>query len=162
MVDLRLALEGAFEGTISALDLSASAPSRQVWPGFPPLVLASLASLLVGGSLVWLALGNGADQRPTSPQRFVLTLPASDILPRGFGTLVSFSPDGRTIVYVAQRDGSPRLFRRPISEFEATPITNTEGGTHPVISLDGDLPPMVVPVLMRELDTFLRSQARPA
>ena len=25
-----------------------------------------------------------------------------------------------------------------------------------------DLPPMVVPVLMRELDTFLRSQARPA
>ena len=25
-----------------------------------------------------------------------------------------------------------------------------------------DLPPMVVPVLMRELDTFLRSQAQPA
>ena len=40
----------------------------------------------------------------------------------------------------------------------------TRLGHNDVTSLlgEGDLPPMVVPVLMRELDTFLRSQAQPA
>ena len=51
--------------------------------------------------------------------------------------MLALSPDGRTLVYVASRDGVVQLFRRPIDQFEATPMPGTEGAQDPFFSPDG-------------------------
>src|SRR5579864_801320 len=66
--------------------------------------------------------------------RFVLSVPETDTLIT-YG--LTLSPDGRTVVYVAQRQGIRQLFRRPIDQIEPTRITGTEGGEFPFFSPDG-------------------------
>ncbi len=50
---------------------------------------------------------------------------------------IAISPDGREIVYSADTGASKMLFRRPINQFEATPIAGSDGGVQPFFSPDG-------------------------
>ena len=50
---------------------------------------------------------------------------------------VALSPDGQTLVYVAEIAGVTQLFSRPLDSFEATPIPGTEGARGPFFSPDG-------------------------
>ncbi len=102
--DVRLAIEGGFETTASVPSEPVAVPQLQVWQRPMPLTLAGLALLLFGGLAVWAFLGSGTQPSP-SPQRFTLTLPDSDRLPAYAGDMLALSPDGRTLVYVASRDG---------------------------------------------------------
>ena len=53
-------------------------------------------------------------------------------------TIVSVSPDGRQVMYAANRPGEQRrLWLRSIHFVEATPIEDTEGGIFPFWSPDG-------------------------
>ena len=136
--DVRLVMEGAFETTIGTSAAPATETSLRVGQRPVSLVLGGLALLLVGGGIVWSILAGSVSQSTTTPRRFTITLPASDTLPTGIGTIVALSPDGRTLVYGASRDGNQQLYRRAIDEFTATPIAGTEGGREPAISPDGE------------------------
>ena len=51
--------------------------------------------------------------------------------------MLALSPDGQTIVYRARDAEGFQLFRRPVDQFEATPIPGTENGASPFFSPDG-------------------------
>ena len=51
--------------------------------------------------------------------------------------MLALPPDGQTIVYRATWDGTFQLFRRPIDQFEATPMPGKENGVAPFFSPDG-------------------------
>ena len=132
---VRLAMEGAFGTTASAPSEPTVAPSLPIWQRPVAIAGAVLASLAVGGIAVW-TLGNGTVPAPSS-KRFTLTLPESDRLLGGSGDMLALSPDGQTLVYVATRDGTRQLFRRPVDQFQATPMPGTEGAQDPFFSPDG-------------------------
>ncbi len=60
-----------------------------------------------------------------------ITTPATDA-PLQF----ALSPDGRSLVFVASGDGSPRLWLRPLYQTEARPLSGTEGAAYPFWSPD--------------------------
>ena len=118
-------------------DIGAS-PARRVRPRpvgiaiWACSVLVALAAGLVASRVFWPPA-----QPSPGPKRFTLTLPDTDVLPRQLGDLLALSPDGRTLVYNAERLGVQQLFRRPIGQFEAVPIAGTEGARDPFFSPDG-------------------------
>ena len=134
VADVRLAMAGAFESPVSAADGIIVTPALAVWQRPVPLALIGLVLMLVGALSVWRLVPT-APPSP-GPRRFTLTLPDTDRL-QGGGSRPVLSPDGRTLVYRALRDGRAQLFRRPIDQFEATPMAGTEGASEPFFSPDG-------------------------
>jgi Tol biopolymer transport system component len=69
--------------------------------------------------------------------RFDIDLPEGTNLPRGVGTNIAVSPDGKVIVYVAADASGRQLYLRRMNELVSTPIPGTEGGMLPFFSPDG-------------------------
>ena len=94
----------------------------------------------VTASLVVGALGFGYSawmlkpEPPRSVTRFVIPLPEGQEFTDQNGQLVTISPDGTNVVYVANQ----RLYLRPLSGLEARAIPGSEGNvSSPVFSPDG-------------------------
>ena len=134
--DVRLAMEGGFETMVSSPSETTAVPQLQIWQRPAPAAVGVLIVLVLGVIAGWGLFGGGS-QSLSSPKRFTLTLPESDQQPRGLGDALALSPDGQTLVYRATRDGVFQLFRRPIDQFEATPIPGTENAVTPFFSPDG-------------------------
>ena len=136
VADVRLAMEGAFETTVSALPTEPTAqPSgwRQALP--LALGLSAVAAVIVGLAVWSVRPATG----PAVVRRFAISLPGSDTLAvSGSGQSVALSPDGDTLVYAARRDGVQQLFRRDLGQLEAVPIRGTEGANFPVFSPGGE------------------------
>ena len=137
MADVRLAMEGAFETTVSASPEAVAPPQLQVWQRPVPLVVAATALVVLGGLIVWNVV-RPVPLAPPSPTRFTITTPPSDQLftSNTRGTM-ALSADGQTLVYVATRDGVRQLYRRPLDQLDALPIPGTEGAAAPFFSPDG-------------------------
>ena len=107
-------------------------PALRVWQR--PVVIAGAVLVALTAGAVASHLFWPTAQPSPEPRRFTLTLPDTDAF---LGSAESaLAPDGRTLVYRAWRNGV-RLFRRPIDQFEATPMPGTEGGADPFFSPDG-------------------------
>jgi len=70
-------------------------------------------------------------------RRLLIAVPPEETLDLAFSPAIALSPAGDRLVYVARRDGTQRLFLRPLDSFEATPIQGTEGAAGPFFSPDG-------------------------
>ena len=130
MGDVRLAMEGAFETTVSATSDPATAPTLRVWQRPVPLVLSGLALMLLAGLSVWGAV------RPTPGlvARFDYDLPDGQAFSNAGRSLMAISPGGRSFVYNTT-DG---LYLRAIGELEARLIPGTTADlTTPFFSPDG-------------------------
>ena len=126
IADVRLAIEGAFETTVSASAEPVAVPQLQIWQRPLPLVVAATALVVITGLAVW-SFTRPTPAAPPSPTRFAISPPASDELFTGTarGTM-ALSADGEMLVYAARRDGVRQLYRRPLAQLEALPIPGTE------------------------------------
>lgn len=78
----------------------------------------------------------GPPSRPTI--RLAMTLPVDAPFAAVTERALAISPDGSAIVYVAGGAAGPRLYRRLLESFEATPIPETEGAGNPFFSPNGE------------------------
>jgi eukaryotic-like serine/threonine-protein kinase len=102
-----------------------------------PLVAASVAAVAatIGIAVVFALFGQRRpDPRPTV--RFSIALPENTVIDPLRGS-VAVSSDGTRMVYVASRDGQPRLFLRTIDSDTPEAIGGSEGATDPFFSPDG-------------------------
>jgi len=98
--------------------------------------------VLVPGAVLLLVLGFGlgswlrpAPRRthPALPLRVVLALPESARLENREGSPVALSPDGTSLVY----SGARQLYLRRLDQVDPVPLPNTERGSQPFFSPDG-------------------------
>lgn len=110
-------------------------PTRPV----PAVAWALFLVLVVGAWAAWFSW-RGAPQIPERVMRLSLNLPQSTTLGTGTGHAPAFSisPDGRRVVYAASSGERVRLYLRSLDELEARPLPDTEGGSQPFFSPDGD------------------------
>ncbi len=97
------------------------------------IVTAVLLTAIVVGMAAWILRPAAA---PSSPVvRFTVPLPEGQRFTSAARQIVSISPDGTQLVYVA----NGQLYRRSIGALEAQPIlgTSLSGLNHPVFSPDG-------------------------
>ena len=128
--DVSLAMEGAFETTLSAPSEPPAVPQLHVWQRPTPLALAGLASMLLGGLIVWSAIRPA----PGLVARFDYDLPDGQSFFNPGRPLTAISPDGRAFAYNTT-DG---LYLRAIGELEARLIPGTRDDlSTPFFSPDG-------------------------
>jgi serine/threonine-protein kinase len=135
IADMRLALDGAFDQSVDAAGRGYPAEAGlHVYRWLA--AAATVVALSAIGTAVWLTRGGEAPSRQV--RRFPITLPQPDQLPGGVGSLLALSPDGQTLVYLAQIDDRFQLVRRRLDQVDSTPIAGTEGANaHQFFSPDG-------------------------
>jgi serine/threonine-protein kinase len=104
-----------------------------------PSVAAFVAAIAAVGIIAALVLQtlDRTEPVPEPVARFAVPLPPGDVPAIGLQPVVTLSPDGRTVVYAAQRGDTTALFRRDLATLEPAMIGGTEGGTAPFFSPDG-------------------------
>ncbi|MDA2927446.1 hypothetical protein MYX78_09475 [Acidobacteria bacterium AH-259-G07] len=89
---------------------------------------------LIAGVAIWSL----TRPEPGFLTKFVIIPPPTSPLANSSGNEVAISPDGRRILYLAERDGTRQLYVRSIDDLTVTPIAGTEGAsTSPFFSPDG-------------------------
>jgi serine/threonine-protein kinase len=129
--DARLELDDAIsEETVEA-------PARIERKSVIVMAAVVAGALLAGGGLGALIARRTTATPSAQISRFVLPLGPGEAPVAGFQPMLALSPDGRTLVYRARKDGVIRLYRRTLDQLEAVAIAGTENGTGPFFSPDG-------------------------
>jgi serine/threonine-protein kinase len=124
--DVRVEIEEARDEPSSE---SVEKPSITGWRRMIPWCIAILATAFAIWSLT--------QQTPTDHR-----LPARSVIPTqplgvSMWPMLALSPEGRRIVYVADRAGTSQLYVRNMDSFDSTPIPGTMGAASPFFSPDG-------------------------
>ena len=136
IADLRLAMEGAFETTASALAGPSAVPQprlwqRPAWAGLIALAVAALSSLTV-----WTVTRPAPQPQPLA--RFTIPLADESRLPRNPGPALALSPDGQRLVYAGVHEDSQQLYVRSLDQVTAVPLRGTDGAQNVFWSPDGE------------------------
>ena len=129
--DFRTQLIWARDGAVGESPASASPQGRR-----RDITLAALA-LLTGGILVGLFAWQRTEPVLRPITRATLDLPPGRALVSRASRSIALSPDGSLLVLALEEEGTSRLFRRQLSQYEAQPISGTEGAHTPFFSPDG-------------------------
>ena len=138
IADVRLAMEGAFETSVSGSAEPTGVPQLHLWQRPVTVAVALLASLAVGGVAVWTL--TPSEVIPADLVRFNVVPP--DTAPLLISTRrpdLVISPDGTMVVYTNRNSsGRSQLSLRPIDQLVGAPLRGGEGGEAPFISPDGE------------------------
>ena len=129
--DVRLAMKGTFETTVSAPAEPLVMAGLQFWQRPVTAITAALLLVAIPGLAVWSLT------RPAPPRltRFAVTTSPPPTLTTGSTPAVVFSPDGTQIVYVGPER---QLYVRGLDQLEAVPLRGGEEAINPFISPDGN------------------------
>ena len=133
--DVRLAMKGTFETTVSAPSAPVVVPQLQVWQRPLAALGIVVVAVLLASLAVWSLMRPGP--LPADPvARFSVPLGAEQAFTRGGRHLVALSRDGTQLVYQADQ----QLYLRRLDQLEATAIPGTQepDGYSPFISPDGE------------------------
>ncbi len=122
--------------------LGSAAALRPVKPRTRRWQSAAIVALTLIASALAIALVTRRSPSEAQTTRFMLGPPPNTVFtPVGLvpaAVTVSVSPDGRQVLYAANRPGEQRrLWLRSIDSVDAIPIDDTEGGIFPFWSPDG-------------------------
>ena len=136
--DVRLAMEGAFETTVSHPSVAVDARNLQVWQRPVPLASA-VGFMAITGLAVWTASRPEPVAAPDLIQ-FVVSPPQSAPLSLvGLNQDLAISPDGTRIIYKGLTpDGTAQHHLRRLDQLDTTPLRGGEGGVGPFFSPDGE------------------------
>jgi serine/threonine-protein kinase len=101
------------------------------------LLIAVAALAAAGGAGLWASRSRPTPVNSPPTRRFTITLPEDQNLPTSAGTVISISPDGRTILYREGAPGPRQLLRRSIDQFDATAIPGITDPSGAQMSPDG-------------------------
>ena len=129
IADVRLAMEGAFETTVSTPSEPFVAPTLPVWQRPVSVLGAPLIAVLLTGLAVWSLT------RPAPPRvvRFPIPLAADQAFGNHTRIAVAISPDGSQVVYATNNS----LWLRPVDQLQAIQVPGTDEGRGPFFSPDG-------------------------
>ena len=119
--DVRLAMEGAFETTVSEPSDPTAVPRPQLWQRPVPALVAVLLVSVVAGLAVWSLTG----PNPSVPrvERFAIPPPAPVSVYVAINAHdITISPDGTRVVYTTTGGRPARLYVRAADELTATPL----------------------------------------
>ena len=135
MLEVRTLLEGIrAECSEKAVTKTWVSPSTNPATGVRfGLVGLGLALMVMTGIALW-SLFRPAPDSLNPVTRFALTPRAGQ---QGVYSEVQLSPDGSAIVFDDTRNGQSQIFVRYFNQFDAQPVTGTEGGKRPFFSPDG-------------------------
>ena len=134
--DVRLAMKGAFETTVSAPAETVTAAPQKVWQRPVPVALGAVLVAIFVSLVVWSL--TRAEVVPPDVIRFVIDPP--DTAPLNFSGRAQdlvISRDGNQIVYgggTTERN----LNLLAISQIGGSPLRGSEGGVAPFLSPDGE------------------------
>ncbi len=134
MADVRIQIEESLEEptTVSPMDVAGAQPAQ--WKRAIPWSVAAAIAVMAA-----LAIGSSTRPGPRPLSKFVITPPPTAPLAHSDTLDLAISPDGRRIVFVAERGDSTQLYARRLDELEAKPIPGTEGAERfPFFSPDGE------------------------
>ena len=133
VADVRLAMEGAFETTVSAPAEPGAALTLPVLQRPVGIVVTVLAALAVGGVAVWGL--TRPDVVPATVMRFVIPTPdtaAFDV--GGLDRDLAITADGTRVIYQARGSGGLQLHVRSLDQLVPAPLRGAEGGVAPFVS----------------------------
>jgi len=139
IADARIVLQEIAEGATGNQQLAASSQTDATTMGVAPSSsrwwqrfawMTAVAATVVASALAWIQLRQAA---PAAPEMRLEIRTPSTTAPAEF----AFSPDGRSIVFIASGDGARRLWLRPLDKTEAQPVAGTEEASCPFWSADG-------------------------
>jgi len=110
-----------------------------VYPLWKKLLPWAAALILASG---WALKSFTTVPTETALARFEFVLPGEQRLMHEFRHGLTLSPDGKRMAFVANTIGRPeterRIYIKAMDQWEAIPITGTEGGLNPFFSPDGE------------------------
>lgn len=127
-----------------ALERSRRVPLLRPIAAGAVLSVSVVAVLIIVAGLVWRRNGPASIAESSLVRRSDIVLPDSAPLasvrdaPFGRRRKLAISPDGRRLVYVAERGATTQLYLRELDRLDATPIAGTEGAYLPFFSPDGE------------------------
>ena len=129
--DVRLAMTGAFETTVSASAEPTRVAPRQLWQRPVPAFVGVLLVAGITGASFWFLMQSA----PPPVSRFSYELPADQTFQNNGRSLVAFSPDGSRFVY----NTIEGLYLRALDDEQARFLSGTAASVfNPVFSPDGE------------------------
>ena len=129
--DARIAIEEALGESAGSAAVDEAREGRGA-----NLYLVAGAATILGAGLTWLLMSSSTPTTGAVTRSVVPLAPAEELALR-WTSSVAISPDGRSVVYVGNRDGARELYLRRLDELEAEPIEGTKGARMPFFSPDG-------------------------
>jgi serine/threonine-protein kinase len=138
IADARIVLEevaaggGRADSTIAAVPAPAGSSRR--------LHLAWLAALIavgLGATLAGRWTGGVAGDKAPEPMHLAIQLPPNLEVISGSNSILSFAPDGRSLLFTGREEGRKAIFRRDFATGRAAEVAGTEGGDAAFFSPDG-------------------------
>ena len=129
--DVRLAMEGAFETTVSAPAGVVAVPQLQIWQRPIPATLVALVLVAITGLAVWTLKLSPLQPPPPVSRTAVSVPPSVPVAPTLSHSDVTISADGSRVVYQAAGDV---FYVRLLDQLEGAPLRGTEGAAQPFLS----------------------------
>jgi serine/threonine-protein kinase len=126
--ELRWSLERA--------ELESTAPGRAARWSYRWIAGVVLAASVASAAAAWL-LKPASHTSPGAPAHFAIDLPPRAELELLAGPILTLSPDGRHLVYVARQDGKRQLFLRAIDRLDSKALAEADGSPSLFFSPDG-------------------------